>query len=110
MAGFQVIMYGRFWVFTEAKSGKVIWKDRKPQKGNCLLADGLLYCQGDAGTVTLSDPSPDGYKELGRFTIKRPETHMPFVPDGNMWTVPAIANGKLYIRDLDFLYAYDIHR
>ncbi len=47
---------------------------------------------------------------MGRFTIKRPKTEMPYVPGGNMWTVPAIANGRLYIRDIDTLHAYDIRR
>jgi outer membrane protein assembly factor BamB len=94
----------------EFKTGKVVWKDRRAEKGNCILADRLMYCQGDEGTVTLIDPSPDGYTEMARFTITRPETHMPYVYGGNMWTVPAIANGRLYIRDLDNLYAYDIKR
>jgi outer membrane protein assembly factor BamB len=94
----------------EFKTGKVAWKDRKAQKGDCLLADGLMYCQGDEGTVTLIDPSPVAYKEVGRFTISRPKTNMPFVPGGNMWAYPAIANGRLYIRDMDNLYAYDIRR
>jgi hypothetical protein len=51
----------------EFKTGKIVWRDRRAEKGNCLLADGLMYCQGDQGTVTLSEPSPAGYKELGRF-------------------------------------------
>lgn len=99
-------------IFTvmEFKSGKVAWKDRTAEKGNCILADGLLYCQGEDGTMMLIDPSPAGYKELSRFTIGRPETRMPYVPGGNMWAVPAVANGRLYIRDLDSLYAYDIRR
>lgn len=99
-------------VFTvmEFLTGKVAWKDRRPEKGSCLFADGRQYCQGDEGTVTLIDPSPEGYKETGRFTIARPPTHMEFVPGGNMWAVPAVANGRLYIRDQDVLYAYDIRR
>jgi len=47
---------------------------------------------------------------MARFKIKRLETRVPYVPGGNMWTVPAIANGRLYIRDLDILYSYDIKR
>jgi hypothetical protein len=35
---------------------------------------------------------------------------MEFVPGGNMWAVPAVANGRLYIRDQDVLYPYDIRR
>lgn len=92
------------------KSGKVVWKDRRAEKGNCPLAERLLYGQGDEGTATLIDPSPKGYRELGRFRISRPKTNMPYVPGGNMRTVPAIANGRLYIRDLDTLCAYEIRR
>ncbi len=74
------------------------------------MADGPLYCQSDEGTVTLMEPSPDGYKEASRFKSNRLETHMPLVPGGNTWTVPAIANGRLYLRDQDVLYAFDIKR
>ncbi len=35
---------------------------------------------------------------------------MALVPGGNMWTVPAIANGGLYLRDQDNLCAFDIKR
>ena len=71
---------------------------------------GRIWMFNEHGELIISELSPDGYKEMARFTITRPETHMPYVYGGNMWTVPAIANGRLYIRDLDTLYAYDIKR
>jgi outer membrane protein assembly factor BamB len=96
----------------EFKTGKVAWKDRSVEKGNCILAENLLYCQGEGGKVGLIDPSPAGYKEISRFEIQRggPGSQPPYAQGGNMWTVPVIANGRLYIRDLDNLYAYDIKR
>lgn len=94
----------------EFKSGKVAWKDRSVDKGNCLLAEGLLYCQGESGKVGLIEPSPAGYKEISRFKIQRSAARLQWVPGGNMWAMPAVANGRLYLRDLDSLYAYDIQR
>lgn len=96
----------------EFLTGKVAWKDRSVGKGNCILADALLYCQGEGGTVGLIDPSPAGYKEISRFVIERsgPGIRPRYASGGNMWAVPAIAGGRLYLRDLDNLYAYDIKR
>lgn len=95
----------------EFKTGKLQWKDRSVEKGNCLAADGLLYCQGEGGKLGLIEPSPAGYKELSRFAIQRGGWAVPqWAPGGNMWAVPAIANGRLYVRDQDFLYVYDIKR
>ena len=98
-------------VAMDFKSGKQLWKDRSVSKGNCLVADGLLYCQGEGGTIGLIDPSPAAYKEISRFQLStvRPTGEF-WNPTGNMWTYPVIANGRLYVRDQDNLYAYDIKR
>ncbi len=31
-----------------------------------------------------------------------------WAPSGSLWTVPVIAEGRLYLRDQDNSYAYDI--
>lgn len=90
------------------QTGKVAWKDRSVDKGNCILAEGLLYCQGENGKVGLLAPAPDGYKEISRFEIQA--SGPSWSPSGSLWTVPAIANGRLYLRDQDNLYAFDIKR
>jgi outer membrane protein assembly factor BamB len=89
-------------VAMDFKTGKVAWKDRSVDKGNCILAEGLLYCQGENGKFGLIDPSPAGYKEISRFEFPKGEF--------NTWTVPVIANGRLYVREQDNLYAFDIRR
>lgn len=93
----------------EFKTGKVAWKDRSVEKGNCVLAEDLLYCQGENGKFGLIDPSPAVYKEISRFQMPSGGLQVQ-APNGNVWTVPAIANGRLYLRDEDNLYAYDIKR
>jgi outer membrane protein assembly factor BamB len=84
----------------EFLTGEVVWRDRSVGKGSVIYADGHLYCQGENGAIGLVEASPGGYKEKSRFQITRGEFPM--------WTLPVIANGRLYIRDQDTLYSYDI--
>jgi outer membrane protein assembly factor BamB len=83
-------------------TGKVAWRDRSVGKGNCIYADERLYCLGEAGAVGLIDPTPAGYKEVSRFEIPR--------GSNPTWTPPVIADGKLYLREQDNLYCYNVKR
>ena len=86
----------------EFKTGKVAWRDRSVGKGNCIYADQRLYCMGEDGAVGLIEPTPAAYREISRFEIPRG----PF----NTWTPPVLANGKLYLREQDHLYCYNVKR
>jgi outer membrane protein assembly factor BamB len=98
-------------VAMEFKTGKVAWKDRSVEKGNCIFADKLLYCQGESGKIGLIEPTPAGYKEISRFEFQPAEQGGPFwAPSGSLWTVPVVANGRLYLRNQDVLIAYDIKK
>ena len=83
-------------------TGALKWRDRSVGKGNCIYADQRLYCMGENGTVGLIEPSPAAYKEVSRFHI----------PSGAFptWTPPVVADGRLYLREQDTLYAFDIKR
>lgn len=83
-------------------TGKVAWSDRSVGKGNCIYAEGRLYCLGEEGAVGLIDPTPAGYKEVSRFQIPR--------GSNPTWTPPVVADGKLYLREQDNLYCYNIKR
>jgi outer membrane protein assembly factor BamB len=83
-------------------TGKVAWRHRSVGKGNCIYADGRLYCLGEGGAVGLIDPTPAGYQEVSRFQIPR--------GSNPTWTPPAVADGKLYLREQDNLYCYNIKR
>lgn len=96
------------WVCFEFKKGgeDPVWSERKFGKGSVAYADGHLYCYTEGGgEVALVAASPDGWKETGRFTI--PEKSNPR-PGGSIWTHPVIANGKLYLRDHQHLFCYNI--
>jgi outer membrane protein assembly factor BamB len=72
-------------------------------------ADGHLYLHVQNGEVVLVEATPDGYAEKGRFTPPNPPKKKQagqFVE--RAFAYPVIANGRLYIRDLETLWAYDI--
>lgn len=81
-------------------TGAVAWKDRSVGKGSLAYADGNLYAYSENGVVGLIEASPTGYVEKGRFRIQQ----------GSLptWTHPVIAGGRLYLRDQDTIYAYDV--
>jgi outer membrane protein assembly factor BamB len=85
-------------------TGVIAWQDRSIGAASIAAAEGRLYLHGENGDVALVEASPTSYQERGRFT-----------PDGapdrgkaKAWPHPVIANGRLYVRDLDVLWAYDI--
>ena len=83
-------------------TGEVAWKHRGVGKGSCIFAEGNLYCQSEDGVIGLVEATPEAYKEKSRFRI--PSGYYP------SWTPPVISNGKLYLREQDNLYCYDIKR
>jgi hypothetical protein len=95
------------WVCQDLKTGKVVWRSNKLGKGSVTCADGCLYCYSeDEGTVVLAEASPRGWTEKGRFTIPK-ETKLPR-KQGRIWTHPVVANGKLYLRDQDLIFCFDV--
>ena len=80
--------------------GEVIWKDRSVGKGSLVFADGHLYCFSEKGVVGLVEATPKGYQEKGRFSI--PQESLP------TWSHPVVAGGRLYLRDQDNLFAFDV--
>ncbi len=96
------------WICMEFKTGKVRWKVAdKLRKGSITYADGHLYCYSENdGTVALIEASPDGWKESGRFKIAR-QTTLPR-KGGHIWTHPVVANGRLYLRDQDLIFCYQV--
>lgn len=81
-------------------TGEVAWKDRSVGKGSLVYADGNLYALSENGVVGLIEATPEGYREKGRFRIA--QNSLP------TWTHPVVAGGRLYLRDQDTIYAYDV--
>ena len=81
-------------------TGEVAWRDRSVGKGSLVYADGHLYAFSERGVVGLIEATPTGYKEKGRFKIQQDPRET--------WTHPVIADGRLYLRDQDTIYAFDV--
>jgi len=82
----------------------------KFDKGSATYADGSLYCLsesiGKPGVVLKVTPSADKWKEDGRFALpKKDDTRS---PSGGVWAHPVVAHGKLFVRDQNFLWCYDV--
>ena len=88
-------------VCLDFKTGKVLWDERSVMKGSVAFADGRLYYRTEAGTILLIEPNAKEYVERGRF--KQPDRSR-----SPAWAHPVVANGKLYVRDQDTLYCYDV--
>ncbi len=97
---------GGYPVCLDFQTGEVLWNEkdsdkRRLKKGSIAVADGRIYYRTEEGPIVLIEPSRKEYLERGRF--EQPDrTRLP------AWAHPVIANGKLYIRDQDTLFCYDI--
>jgi len=83
-------------------TGEIAWRDRSVGKGSLVYADGNLYCFSENGVVGLVEATPSGYSEKGRFRIQQ--------GDLPTWTHPVVAGGRLYLRDQDTIYAFDVKK
>jgi outer membrane protein assembly factor BamB len=96
-------------VAVEFATGKVMWKADPLGIGSVACADGHLYIHCASGDVALVEATPEAYREKGRFTPPaQPKRKRQGPYPEKAWTYPVIANGRLYIRDNDALWAYDI--
>lgn len=97
---------GQALLCLEFATGRLLWEERAIGAAALCVADGRLYLRGENGQVALADPSPDGYRERGRF--RPPDQPERLGPMEKAWAYPAIANGRLYLRDHGTLWSYNI--
>src|SRR5262249_13900477 len=92
---------GQLWCVPFA-TGKTKWSEPDRAKGSgsaaITYADGLLYVRYANGWVSLVDPQ-DG-KQISTFKI----------PNGShdCWAHPVVVGGKMYIREQNALWCYDV--
>ena len=97
---------GGYPVCLDWQTGEVLWNERDPdkrrvRKGSVAVADGRIYYRTEEGALVLIEPSKKDYLERGRF-------EQPDRTEKPAWAHPVIANGKLYVRDQDLLFCYDV--
>lgn len=95
------------WTCQDFKSGDVTWAAKNLGKGAIHCADGMFYCLDEgSGTVALIEVSDKGWNEKGRFKLT-PQTERRS-KSGKIWTHPVVSDGKLYLRDQELLFCFDV--
>ena len=100
---------GQKLVACEFTTGKVKWQADNFGWGSVASADGLLFVHFIDGDIGLVEASPDAFRQKGRFTPPAlpKKKQVGQFPEG-AFTYPVIADGRLYIRDLGTLWAFDV--
>ena len=95
-------MLGREFLCLNFETGGIAWRTGEVTQSAVVFADGMLYAyEGPKkGIVSLIKATPGGFERTGRFTVEEGE--------GKHWTHPTIADGRMYIRRTNHLFAYDI--
>lgn len=96
-------------ISVELATGKVAWGGEGHAIDNggtgsaaVTAADGHLYFRYQNGQMVLIEATPTGYKQKGSFKI--PDVNRP------SWSHPVIVDGKLYLREQDNLYVYNVKK
>jgi outer membrane protein assembly factor BamB len=99
---------GKGWTCQKFATGEIVWMEKaKLRAGSMTVADGHIYCYAeDDGTAVLIEASPTGWTESGRFRIPQQSTRRK--PSGKIWTPPVISGGRLFLRDQELLFCFDV--
>jgi outer membrane protein assembly factor BamB len=74
------------------------WKGGRYGYGQMLLASNHLIVTTDTGEIALVKADPAGYAEVAKFAALT----------GKTWNVPALANGRLLVRNGNEMAAYNL--
>ncbi len=82
------------------QTGEIVWKRRGPGTGSAAVvaADGRLFFRYQDGVVAMIEATPAEYRLQGTFEIPG--------AGGDSWSHPVIADGKLFLREKNNLWAY----
>ncbi|QDU26323.1 Outer membrane protein assembly factor BamB precursor [Anatilimnocola aggregata] len=86
-------------------TGEIKWKKRGSGKKSAsfVAADDRLYIRFADGTMVLAKATPEDYIEVSSFKI-------PGGGERPSWSHPVIVDGKLYLREQDKIFCYDISK
>jgi len=86
----------------ELSTGKEMWNTNLIGQGTTTFVDGHLICQDIKGNVFLVKPTPSSFVKVGEIHTAIDDVKNP------AWTVPVVANGKLYLRYMQQLVCYKL--
>jgi outer membrane protein assembly factor BamB len=73
----------------DLRTGKVRWKESGFRKGSLIRAGGSLIVLGEEGRLALVEANPEKFHELATARVF----------SSRCWTLPAMAQGRLFLRD-----------
>lgn len=87
----------------EFMTGEIKWQERISAAASLIYADGRLYLHTEDGKVMMVAASPEKMEILSEFSL-------PDQPEGTgkEWAYPALANGKLYLRQHGTVWCFDV--
>lgn len=89
------------FVCVEWSTGEVKWTDRELWKVTLTWADGLFYCHGHTGAISLLDADPEGHRVVGRFQLPSDDRYENLAH-------PVVCGGRLYLRQGATLFVFDV--
>jgi outer membrane protein assembly factor BamB len=99
----------RAWQCQDLATGDKKWESNRRAVGigPVVYADGRLYAVSEGkGEVAMFEASPAGFKQIAKFSL--PAESKLRRPRGKVWTHPVISDGKLYLRDQEYIFCYQI--
>ncbi len=82
----------------DVNTGARKWKGGRYGYGQIILASGHLIVMSDAGELALVKATPAEYSEVARFSAL----------EGKTWNYPAIAGGRLFVRNAMQMAVYKV--
>lgn len=70
-------------------TGKPKWEEKSVDSGSVTVADGKLIVLSETGELIVAEPDPGAFKVISRAKVL----------SGKCWTVPVLANGRIYCRN-----------
>src|SRR6185436_19384129 len=82
----------------DVQTGTQRWKGGRYGYGQVILASGYLIVITDTGELVLVKATPDKHIEVAKFSAL----------EGKTWNYPAIANGRLLVRNQTEMACFDL--
>jgi outer membrane protein assembly factor BamB len=89
-----------FLACVDVKTGNEMWKSRDPGDGSLAYAGGYLLLLTSKGKLFVLEPNPAKYKEITSLQVI----------EGRTLTEPAVAQGKLFLRNLRDIACVTVER
>lgn len=86
----------------DLETGEQKWSTGEIGWGTCVRVDGHLLCCDIKGNIFLVKPDPSGLSIVTRMPLALGDVK------GPVWTIPVLANGRLYLRFKQKLVCYEI--